>query len=82
MGYSIWKSNQVRSCSIHSDFLQDLQPFWIVHLVVAVNGALCLLAIVGNVLILVALKDALLHPPSKLLLRCLATTDLFVGLIS
>ena len=82
MGYSIWQINQFRSCSIHSHFLQDLQPFWIVHLVVAVNGVLCILAIVGNLLILVALKDALLHPPSKLLLRCLATTDLFVGLIS
>ena len=37
----------------------------------------------GNTLILVALrKDSSLHPPSKLLHRCLATTDLCVGLIA
>ena len=35
----------------------------------------------GNILILVALhKESSLHPPSKLLYRCLATTDLCVGL--
>ena len=39
-------------------------------------------AILGNTLILVALhKESSLHPPSKLLYRCLATTDLLVGLI-
>ena len=38
--------------------------------------------ILGNTLILVALhKESSLHPPSKLLYRCLATTDLLVGLI-
>ena len=37
----------------------------------------------GNTLILVALhKESSLHPPSKLLLCCLATSDLFVGIIS
>ena len=37
----------------------------------------------GNALILIALhKESSLHPPSKLLLRSLATTDLCVGLIS
>ena len=39
-------------------------------------------AFLGNVLILIALhKESSLHPPSKLLLRSLATTDLCVGLI-
>ena len=39
-------------------------------------------AFIGNTLILVALgKESSLHPPSKLLLRCLATTDLCVGFI-
>ena len=39
-------------------------------------------AILGNTLILVALhKESSLHPPSKLLYRCLAMTDLLVGLI-
>ena len=37
----------------------------------------------GNSLILVALrKESSLHPPSKLLYRCLATTDLLVGLVT
>ena len=45
------------------------------------NSILSLTAFLGNSLILIALhKESSLHPPSKLLLRCLATTDLCVGL--
>ncbi|XP_078349940.1 adenosine receptor A2a-like [Oculina patagonica] len=48
-----------------------------------VNIFLTITAFLGNTLILVALrKESSLHPPSKLLYRCLATTDLCVGLIS
>ena len=48
-----------------------------------VNVILSLSAILGNFLILVALrKESSLHPPSKLLYRCLATTDLLVGFVS
>ena len=37
----------------------------------------------GNSLILVALRnESSLHPPSKLLYRCLGTTDLLVGLVT
>ncbi|XP_078357427.1 adenosine receptor A3-like [Oculina patagonica] len=44
---------------------------------------LTITATLGNSLILVALhKDTSLHPPSKLLLRSLTITDLFVGAIS
>ena len=40
-------------------------------------------AILGNTLILIAFhKESSLHPPSKLLLRSLATTDLCAGLFS
>ena len=47
------------------------------------NLFLSIIAFLGNVLILSALrKETSLHPPSKLLLRSLATTDLCVGLIS
>ena len=47
----------------------------------AVNIFLSITAFLGNFLILVALnKESSLHPPSKLLYRCLATTDLLVGL--
>ena len=47
------------------------------------NSILSVTVFLGNVLILIALhKESSLHPPSKLLLRCLATTDLCVGLIT
>ena len=49
----------------------------------AVNILLSITAFAGNSLILVVLhKKSSLHPPSKLLYRCLATTDLLVGLIT
>ena len=48
-----------------------------------VNVILSLSAILGNFLILVALrKESSLHPPSKLFYRCLATTDILVGFVS
>ena len=47
------------------------------------NIFLSITAFLGNSLILAApRKESSLHPPSKLLLRSLATTDLCVGLIS
>ena len=47
-----------------------------------INILLSIAAILGNSLILVALhKESSLHPPSKLLYRCLVTTDLLVGLV-
>lgn len=47
------------------------------------NIPLSIATSLGNILILVALrKDCSLHPPSRLLFRCLAFTDLFVGLVS
>ena len=50
---------------------------------VAVDIFLSITAFAGNSLILVALcKESSLHPPSKLLYRCLATTDLLVGLVA
>ena len=48
----------------------------------AVSILLSITATLGNSLILIALhKESCLHPPSKLLYRCLATTDLLVGLV-
>ena len=47
------------------------------------NIVLSITAFLGNSIILVALhKESSLHPPSKLLYRCLAVTDLLVGLVS
>ena len=50
---------------------------------VTTNIFLSITTFVGNTLILVALhKDSSLHSPSKLMYRCLATTDVCVGLIA
>ena len=47
----------------------------------SVNILLSIITFLGNSLILVALhKESALHAPSKLLYRCLATTDLLDGL--
>lgn len=52
-------------------------------LVSIINCFFAVTALLGNTLILIALhKETSLHPPSKLLYRCLAMTDLLVGLIS
>ena len=46
------------------------------------NISLSITSFLGNTLILAVLcKETSLHPPSKVLLRNLATTDLFVGII-
>ncbi|XP_020626999.1 melanocyte-stimulating hormone receptor-like [Orbicella faveolata] len=52
-------------------------------LVSALNVLLSVIAFLGNMLIIVALqKPSSLYPPSKLLLGCLASTDLCVGLVT
>ncbi|XP_078384793.1 melanocyte-stimulating hormone receptor-like [Oculina patagonica] len=62
-----------------TDLFQTHQK--IVYLIL--NIPLSITAFLGNILIIVALqKPSSLHPPSKLLLGCLAITDLCVGLIS
>ena len=67
------------SCT--EDLTGDLR--WHLTFLSVVNIFLAITAILGNTLILVALHhESSLHPPSKLLLRCLATTDLSVGLMS
>ena len=49
----------------------------------ALNILFSITTILGNVLILIALhKVTSIYPPTKLLFRCLAVTDLCVGLIS
>ena len=49
---------------------------------IALNIFLSIFATLGNVLILVGLrKVSSIHPPTKLLFRCLAVTDLGVGLL-
>ena len=70
------KSIQYLLCTAHSSGKQ-----WAFFS--AINFFFSITAIFSNTLILVALhKVSSLHPPSNLLYRCLAITDLLVGLIS
>ena len=56
--------------------------YWLVCLIV-LNTVTSITAFLENTLILVALrKESTLYPPNKLLFLCLATTDLFAGLVS
>ena len=62
------------------EFIEGLYTHLITLLVL--NIFIFITAVIGNALILIALhKESSLHPPSKLLLRSLATSDLFVGII-
>ena len=48
-----------------------------------INIFLSVTSILGNTMILLALqRQSSLHPPTKLLFRSLATSDLFIGLFS
>ena len=59
--------------------LQGTYSFW---LLVVSNAILAITSTLGNTAILAALsKESSLHPPSKILLRSLALTDLCVGIL-
>ena len=77
---------QVSTCLRFREALHNHKAIWTTYLdsvFISINVILCIATIMGNMLILVALqKNSVLHPPSKLLFRCLASTDLCVGLIS
>ena len=80
---ALWDGTQMTTledlvCS--SSLEGELQQYSL--LLSAVNIFFSLTAFLGNSLIFVALhKTSSIHPPSKLLYRCLATTDLLVGLV-
>ena len=64
---------------LKSSFLRE-DSFYLVFS--GVNIFLAITATLGNILVLIALyKVSSIHPPTKLLLRCLAVTDLCVGLV-
>ena len=80
-GFGREKKYEDLFCS--ADFNNDIHNKITGLAVSAVNILLSVIVILGNTLILVALhKENSLHPPSKLLLRCLAISDLCVGLVS
>ena len=70
-------------CSASVDLIHDEEHVISSYIALAPNVILSITALLGNILILLALRRASsLHAPSKLLFRCLATTDVSVGLIS
>ena len=74
--------NTIGDLSCWPDFTSGLPNGQLTFLSV-LNSFLSITAFLGNALILVTLyKESSLHPPSKLLLRSLATADLCVGLLT
>ena len=74
-------SNQTTTAELFCSLTPTEQKTKII--ISAINIPLCITAFLGNLLIIAVLpKVSSLHPPSKLLLGCLASTDLCVGLIS
>lgn len=70
-------------CSASVDLIQDSEQAISSYAAASLNVVLSITATLGNFLILTALSHhSTLHPPSRLLFRCLATTDLGVGVIS
>ena len=56
-------------------------PVGIAEFFSALNLFLSMTACLGNALILIALHNVSIYPPTKLFFRCLAVTDLCVALI-
>ena len=80
MEYSVAGHNRIyKSTLIQPSTL----PVGLVVFLFALNIFLSITALLGNILILIALhKVPSLHPPTKLLFRCLAVTDLGVGFVT
>ena len=71
--------NETIQFLVCTDNLSERQTLFVSVIYIVLSIA----TIIGNVLILVALrKVSSLYPPSKLLYSCLAVTDLFVGMIA
>ncbi|XP_068757258.1 melanocortin receptor 5-like [Montipora capricornis] len=71
----------IRRLFCAEEITASLQKHFI--LPIAFSVVLAIFAIVGNILILIALhKQRSLHPPSRLLLRSLAVSDLLVGIVA
>ena len=70
-------------CSASVDLIQDSEQVISSYTAASLNVVLSITATLGNILILTALSHhSTLHPLSRFLFRCLATTDLGVGVIS
>ena len=74
--------------SEHGNFSTSGQLHWVIYqtpsfvLIFSLNIFFAITSTLGNTLILIALhKVSSIHPPTKVLLRCLAMTDFCVGVI-
>ena len=69
-------------CSANVDLIQDAEHAISAYFALAPNFVLPITASLGNIVISLALcRTSSLHAPSKILFRCLAATDICVGLI-
>ena len=72
-----WYENRYCSVDVTGSIHFQLTCFSVVNIILSVS------ALLGNSMILVSLQKVFcFHPPSKVLLRCLAITDLCVGMIA
>ena len=77
-----WLSTPRRANNRNGTFVVTKMPPGIDIFFIALNIFLSITATLGNALILVTLRNvSSIHPPTKLLFRCLAVTDLCVGLL-
>ena len=77
-----WLSTPRMANNTNGTFVVTKMPPGVKIFLIALNIFLSITATLGNALILVALRNvSSIHPPTKLLFRCLAVTDLCVGLI-
>ena len=77
-----WLSTPRLANNTNGKFVVPKMPPGVDVFLIALNIFLSISATLGNALILVALRNvSSIHPPTKLLFRCLAVTDLCVGLI-
>ena len=77
-----WLSTPRLANNTNGKFVVPKMPPGVDISLIALNIFLSISATLGNALILVALRNvSSIHPPTKLLFRCLAVTDLCVGLI-
>ena len=77
-----WLSTPRLANNTNGKFVVPKMPPGFDIFLIALNIFLSISATLGNALILVALRNvSSIHPPTKLLFRCLAVTDLCVGLI-
>ena len=77
-----WLSTPRLANNTNGKFVVPKMPPGVDIFLIALNIFLSISATLGNALILVALRNvSSIHPPTKQLFRCLAVTDLCVGLI-